>query len=138
MCFIWNIIAIELLLTTSGDKIVDTLPTRVETFLEWLNNWEQANYKKRIREIYKIRNNFSHNGKRDLVQISDLLFSDILVLNVLLNIVKHPKIFGSKEDLIKFSKKIEAEHLLGLKPKIRPKTFRALLPLFSDEDYQTI
>lgn len=43
--FLWNMIALELLLAKSGDKHSDILPKRAEAFLGWIGFWQTQNYK---------------------------------------------------------------------------------------------
>ena len=137
-CFLWNMISLELLLTRQGDTYTEMLPQRAEAFLGWVTNWNSGNFEEQIRSMYKKRCAFVHAGDRSSIEISDILFSDVLILNVLMNIVTHPEIFKSKEDLVSFSEKVEAEKILGIKPKVRPKTIKASFPLYGDEDYKRI
>lgn len=137
-CFLWNIIALETLLTQSDDKYSKKLPERTEAFIGWSKDWTIDNFEAKIKEMYEKRCIFVHTGRRDHINIEDILFSDDMLLNVLLNIVRHPNIFGSKENLIEFSKKIQAEHVLGIKSKIRPKTFTLLRPRYIKEDLENI
>jgi hypothetical protein len=136
--FLWNMIALETLLTKQGDTYTEMLPRRVESFLGWMNSWKSGSYEERIRSIYKKRCDFVHKGDGSTISVEDVLFSDVLILNVLINIVNHPEIFGSKEDLVSFSKKVEAENVLGIKGKVRPKTIRASLPVYLEKDYKNI
>jgi hypothetical protein len=136
--FIWNMVALETLLTQQGDTYTEMLPRRVEAFLGWMNSWKSGSYEENIRSIYKKRCNFVHKGQSSSITVADVLFSDVLILNVLTNIVNHPELFKCKNDLVKFSEKIDAEKLLGIKSKIRPKTLSASLPVFSEKDYMNI
>lgn len=137
-CFMWNMIALELLLTRKGDTYTEMLPNRAEAFLGWMNNWQSGNFEENIREIYNKRCTFVHRGDSSSIEIADILFSDDLILNVLMNVVNHPKLFKSKDDLVKFSEKVEAEKVLGIKPKVRPKTIKASFPVYRDDDYKKI
>ncbi|OCH14320.1 hypothetical protein A6E03_17490 [Aliivibrio sp. 1S128] len=134
LAFLYNMIAIETLLTESGDKFSEMLPNRVEAFIGWSIDWDNEDYRKKIASLYQKRCRFVHAGDTSNIQIDDLLFSDNLLLNVLHNILKHIDIFQSKKDLISFSKKIEAEQLLNIKSKIRPKTIRYLNIIYSEND----
>lgn len=136
--FLWNMIAIELLLTKQGDHYSEKLPERAEAFLAWTIHWFMNSYDSKIKAIYKKRCDLVHAGKREIIEIEDLLFSDVLLLNVLTNIVKYPKIFRTKDDLITFSDKIQAENLLGIKSKVRPKNFRCRIPVYSKDDLEKI
>ncbi len=136
--FLWNMIAIEMLLTQQGDKYSDSLPERTESFIGWASGWGVQNYEEKIRKVYKKRCGFVHDGNRESIETQDVLFTDDLLLNVIINIVRHPEVFYSKKQLIHFSEKIKAEHLLGIKGKTRPQTFRYLNPNYSEEDYKKI
>jgi hypothetical protein len=110
-------------LLTKEDKLLDTLPKRAEAFLGWILYWEDEDYGGRIRDVYLKRNLLLHQGKRNNITEQDLAFTDHLLLNLLTDLVRHPKLFRSKEDVIAFSERVEAERVLGVKPKVRPKTF---------------
>lgn len=138
-CFLSNMIAIELLLTKQGDSYSDKLPERAEAILVWmLIHWGRDKFREAIRGLYAKRCSLVHSGNRSAIKIPDLLLSDTILLNLFINIVKHPKIFYSKEKLIEFSEKVQAEYVLNIKPKIRPKTFRYRGPVYSKSDYEKI
>jgi len=136
--FLWNMIALELLLTEQGDRYREILPRRAEAFIGWAVAWNEDNYEDRIQDLYKKRSAFVHDGNREKIEITDLLFSDTLLRNVLNNIVKHPKLFNSRDAVIEFSRKVEAERLLNIKPKVTPKTFMYVDPLYSERDFEEI
>ncbi len=136
--FLWNMIALELLLTRRGDKYSDVLPKRIESFLGWAGFWEVDGYSEKIKNVYGKRCSFVHDGKRDSITIQDLLFTDDLLLNLFSNLVLHPTLFNSKEQVIAFSKKVEAEHILKIRPTVRPKTLRSFSRNYTEEDYQEI
>ena len=142
--FLWNMIALELLLTTQGDTYVERLPERAEAFIGWVTNWDDGDYDLKIRDVYAKRCKFVHDGNRDEITVEDVLFSDIILLNVLINIAKHPELFGSKEALIAFSNKVQAERVLGIngdmrvKSMVRPKSLEFHRPIYSEEDMKKI
>jgi hypothetical protein len=133
--FLWNVIALELLLTTQGDKYRDALPSRAEAFLGWMGHWDKEHFKDRIVEIYKKRSTFVHTGRRDEITSEDLFFTDDLLLNLFLNIVGHHSLFRSKGDVVEFAKRVEAERILNINAKVRPKTLRYVQRSYKDEDY---
>ncbi len=112
--FLWNMIALEMLLTEQGDTYSESLPERAEAFIGWASNWEDEDYHKKIREIYSKRCMFVHDGNRDSITEEDVAFSDEIIYNILLNIVNNPKLFGSKKSLIIFSNKVQAQRTLGV------------------------
>lgn len=136
--FLWNMIAIETLLTHQGDSYSNALPKRVEAFIGWTTDWLVNDYENKIKEVYRKRCAFVHAGKSDEILVPDLLFTDNLLNNIFYNILKHMDIFKSKESLIDFSLKVEAEHVLGIKTKVRPKTVSFSRMIYTDKDYDNI
>lgn len=136
--FLWNMIALELLLTDRGDSQASALPQRIEAFIGWVGFWKTHDYAEAIRSLYEKRCKLVHQGQREVISIRDLLFSDDLLLNVFHNLVRHPRIFKSKRDVVLFADRVKAEHLLGVKPRVRPKTMRFLSRRYSAEDYERI
>lgn len=120
--FLWNVIALEALLAEQTDKKSDVLPSRIEAFIGWAADWGLKDYERRIKEAYDKRSILVHQGDRGCITPEDLDFSDRLLFNILVNIVKHPQLFGSKKGIVEFSRRVEAERVLGLKPHVRPKT----------------
>ncbi len=118
--FVWNMVALEMLLTRQQDRVRDALPSRAEAFLGWTAPWSAEGYEERIRDVYGKRNAFLHGGRREGISERDLAFTDHLLLNVLINLARHPDLFPSKAAVTQFSERVEAERLLGIKPKVRP------------------
>lgn len=137
-CFLWNMIALETLLTRQGDKYTDKLPERVESFIGWTVDWSIKNYQYKIIDVYKKRCKFVHSGCREEIDISDVLFTDMLLLNIFINISKHANVFSSKEDVLAFSEKVQAERVLGVKPRVRPKTISFWNPRYGTKDYENL
>jgi len=127
--FLWNMIVIENLLTTqSKTKYIDQLPESAEAFIGWANEWVSDKYHEKIQELYRKRSCFVHDADFDSITVEDIQFTDSILFNILLNIVRHPSIFYSKNSLIEYSKKLQAERILGINinstngSKVRPKT----------------
>lgn len=137
-CFLWNMIAIELLLCRPGDIFSNALPARVEAFIGWTTSWEQEGYAVRIADAYSKRCGLVHSGDREAIKLDDLLFTDSILINVLYNIARHSEIFTCKDDLVEFSKKVEAERILGLRPRIRPKTMTFTRTNYGPRDLERI
>jgi hypothetical protein len=132
--FLWNMVALEMLLTKDEKgKMRDILPKRVGALLDWSANWEADNYEERIKNAYDKRNALLHRGRRDEVTNQDLWFTDLILVNVLMNLVWHPKLFSSKDAFVEFSKKVEAQRTLGEKRlRVRPRGFRFIGPVKPD------
>jgi hypothetical protein len=122
--FVWNWVALEMLLTHHAREALNMLPRRAEALLGWATYWEPDDYEGRIRDVYRKRNRLLHQGRREAISPEDLAFTDHLLVNLLANLVSYPKLFRSKADVIKFSERVEAERTLGLTSKVRPKGFR--------------
>jgi len=137
-CFLWNVIALEMLLTDKGEKIADMLVKRSEYFLGWNEEWYKENYEKRIRDIYNKRCDFVHEGDQKYIQIEDLLFTDDLIFNILNNVLRCRNKIKSRKDIIDYSEKYEAEKLLNQKSKYQFKRFEIMRKTYTDEDYKEI
>jgi len=121
-CFLWNMIIIEMLLTEQGDKYSESLPKRAEAFIGWVGYWREKKFEEKIQSVYTKRCQFVHDGNSKNISVDDVLFTDDLVFNLLWNIIKQIDLFPTKESVIVFSEKVQAEKLLGVKHRIQPKT----------------
>jgi len=124
--FLWNMIAIEMLLTEQGDKVSDMLPERVEAFIGWVQAWRTDRFNDRLQDAYTKRCLLVHQGQRNSITLEDVHFTDLILLNLFLNICRHPKLFSTKKALIHFSKHVQAEKLLDLKSRVQPATLSFL------------
>lgn len=132
--FLYNIFALETLLLESGGKTED-LAKRVEAFLGWAGFWGQdEGFTKKVEDMHKVRHQIVHQADTSKFTLDHLLFSDDLVFNLFLNLVKHVRLFKTQEDVIDFCRKVEAERILGLKSSVRPRGFRAMAPRYTDRD----
>ncbi len=136
--FLWNMIALESLFKENNEKFSTEFPKIAEAFLGWLGFWKDDKYESRIKELYQKRCDFVHEGKREHITIEDLLFTDNLVYNLLNNVVQHIELFSNKQAILNFSKKVEAEHILGIKSKIRPKTLTFMPKNYYKQDLQEL
>jgi hypothetical protein len=132
--FLWNMVVLEMLLTKDEKgEMLDILPKRVGALLDGFAYWKADNYEGRIKNAYKKRNALLHQGRRDEVTDQDIAFIDHILVNVLRNLVSHPKLFSSKDAFVNFSEKVEAQRTLGVKkPRVRPKTIRFIRPAKPD------
>ena len=136
--FLWNMIALESLLTRQGDKYVDAIPERIEAFMGWVGFWTERGYKGRIGEAYKVRCKMVHEGDVRGVTEELLLFTDDLMLNLLVNLTRHPKRFYSKDAVVAFADRVKAGDTLGLKWKVRPKTLRVMSSRYVEKEYRIL
>ena len=130
-CFLWNMIIVEMLLTEHGDKYSESLPKRTEAFIGWVGYWKEKKFEEKIQSLYKKRCQFVHDGNSKNISVDDVQFTDDLVFNLLWNIIKHIDLFPTKESVIVFSEKVQAEKLLEVKPRIQPKTLK-----FMNRDFE--
>lgn len=122
--FLWNMIAIETLLAHQGDSYSKQLPLRVEAFIGWTQDWSNSNFHKKIEDAYTKRCKYVHCGQFEQITMEDVEFTDQIVFNIFFNILKHLELFSDKNSIIEFSEKVQAEKILGIKSKVRPKTFK--------------
>lgn len=132
--FLYNIFSLEALLLESGGKTED-LARRTEVFLGWAGFWGQdESFAEKVKDMHSVRHLIVHQADTSKFSLDHLLFSDDLIFNLFLNLAKHVELFKSQAKVIEFCRKIEAERILGLKPRVRPKSFRAMAPRYTDED----
>jgi len=132
--FLYNIFALETLLLESGGRTED-LAKRVGAFLGWAGFWGQGErFMEKIEDMHRVRHEIVHQADTSKFTIDHLLFSDDLIFNLFLNLVKHVRLFKKQEDVIDFCHRVEAERFLGLKSRVRPKSFRAMAPRYTDKD----
>ena len=137
--FIWDWVALETLLTHRREMGTGkTVPKRVSALLYWVFYSAREDDKEktqevydrmtkmhddRIRDVYKKRNGLLHNGERDGIADRDLEFTDHLLLNILTNLVRFPRLFHSKAAVTKFADEIEKDRSEGASPRERPANF---------------
>lgn len=123
--FLHNMIALETVLLRQGDEHKIELPRRLQAFIGWSSEWDSKRYLEKIGVIYNKRCLYVHDGEIETITAEDVDFTDHLLHNVFNNILKHPKLFPSKNKLVEFSAKVTAERLLGISPahsKYLPRT----------------
>lgn len=133
LSFLYNMIAIDSLLSSRSENHKVKISKAVEHFIGW-SNMLDTSYEKEIDNIYNLRADLVHDGKRDKIKVKNLLFTDDILRNILFNICNHPTIFASKNDLKEFLKKLDAEKTLGIKSKNLPKTFRVFKKYYTKSD----
>ena len=114
---LFNVIALEMLLTNQNDKISEKLPKRIGFFIDWSEDWEEQDFEKKILETYGKRCAFVHNGETEKITKEDVIFSDSILYNVLNNIVLFIRHMPSKTVLIELAEKYDCEKKLGIKSK---------------------
>lgn len=132
--FLLNVIALETILTAEGDSIQDALPAPAEALLGWVGFWEMDQYTERIRDLYRKRCRLVHDGRLDDITVEDLLFSDDLLFNLLLNLARHPSIFCDTDSIRRFAEKVQAERSLGIRSRLRPTTLSLFSQQYSPQD----
>ncbi len=122
--FLYNIIALELLLTNRGEDIKAKLTERLIALFGWITNEDSAVWEKLIDKIYGLRSDFVHKGSFEAITIQDVVTSDTLLYNLLYNICCQTKFIKSKNDIIALSDRLNARKTLGLPYIDRPKKLR--------------
>lgn len=120
LSLIWNMIALELLVTNQGEMVKNEIDDRPRAILGGSPRWESERFANRIIDLYRKRNIFVHEGRIDHIESDDLVFSDRLLCNLLNNIVRFPGIFPSKQGLVDFAEDVKAAERLGQRRVIRP------------------
>ena len=136
--FLYNMIALEILLVGGGGKTETILVDRLTTLFGWLTNEKKAKWENLISRLYKLRCKFVHNGMLQDITINDLLDSDMLLANVLYNLCALSNTIKSKSDLIELSKKIDARRVLGMKMIDRPKAIKFRTQAYTKKDLEQL
>ncbi len=132
--FLRNIITLEMLLTTQNEKIEEKIIERLGYFLDWNEEWINKNLTGRIKEIYKKRCDYVHDGETESITKNDLIFTDDLLFNLLNNIVRNLDKITSKGKLVEFSEKYRCEKQLGIKSKYQFRKFEYVRKIYYNED----
>lgn len=115
--FLYNWIAIELLLKDRSGNTEYIIVDRITALFGWLKDEDEEYWKKAIKSLYKKRNKFVHGGEATQINIEDLLISDKILHNLLINLIRLYKHFPSKSSVTDFCEEVNARKLLGLKIK---------------------
>lgn len=117
VAFMYDMIAIESILTGGEGKHREALKERLYALLTWYFDRSPGHWEEIIDELYTLRNNLIHDGTTEGIKPINLIYSDILLDNLLWNIAAAHKIIKNQSDLIELSKTIKAKQHLGLKIK---------------------
>ena len=117
--FMYNMIAIETLLTNQGDKFPSSLIDRLVALFGWMTTDDPKHWENSISKLYQLRCSFVHDGIHGEIDGMDLYESDTILSNLLTNICKNTKTIKSKNDIIKLSERVAACQVLGIPPKRR-------------------
>lgn len=132
--FLYNMIALETLLTDKTGKHRELLKERLNAIFHWTGeNWDTA-----IDRIYKLRCDMVHNGDVSKITTEDLLYSDHFLNNLLLNIGNATKVIKEKDDLIQMAKEYDACQILGKKYKSKIKKSVIIYYSNSQKDIEKI
>jgi hypothetical protein len=136
---LWNVIVVEVLLTrrtSESERKSEGLTDQAKAFLNWSGWWEEEGYQDSIETAWKKRCDFVHNGERSDINLEDLFFTDVLVLNLLMNLVEEIDRFDSKDAIIDFSERLECQKKLDIDYQVRPRSLRFLRRTYSDKDLE--
>lgn len=120
--FLWNMIALELLVLKESEKAKQHLVERASALLDASSSWQRQNYPRRIEELCRKRNLLVHQGKADIISGIDLKFLDGLLFNLLINIVRHPTLLPTKQALVEFCEDVKAAKRIHGRHRVRPRT----------------
>lgn len=113
--FLYNWIAIELLLKDRQGKTENIIVNRITALFGFLKIADEEYWRKTIKNLYKKRNSFVHGGESAQITIEDLLISDKILSNLLINLIRLNKVFPSKSSVTDFCDEVNARKYLNLK-----------------------
>lgn len=113
--FLWNFIAIETLLTKGGSKHSEGMQNIIESLFFWIDEeLDGFSFPSKIKEAYVKRNDFVHDGKKESITLDDVIFTDMLLMNLFYIILNNQCTFSNKDALYAHAEKYRARKLLGL------------------------
>lgn len=111
--FMYDMIAIEVLLARRGDKFPDALITRLFALFGWFTGEEVSPWADRLKRLYQLRCDFVHDADSTKLRMADVIAADMLLANLLYNFCRLTTIFRSKDDVIRLAEQHQARTLLG-------------------------
>jgi len=135
--FLYDMIALETLLTRRDDKFPGAIIERLVALFGWLTNEDPESWKKSVTKLYKIRCGFVHDGHVGDLSMEEVVEADMLLANLLNNLCKLTRMFRSKQDVIDFASKMAARKLLGLKP-VRPRQMAFSRQVWSPQEREEL
>jgi hypothetical protein len=109
LAFMFNIVALETLLTDSNKAITDSLSLCATYLCE--GAWERGGdvardrFKRRIVELYDVRSKFVHQGRTDLIDKCALLDSDDVLFNCITNVIVNARHWRQRQELVVWAKR---------------------------------
>lgn len=136
--FLYDMIALEVLLTNPGDRFPDAIIERLVAFFGWVTNEDPKPWQGLISRLYDLRCKFIHDGQTANLTIRDLIDADMILANLLYNLCALTRVVKSKADIVIFAKKLSARRTLGMKMKERPRGLRFMRQVISEAEYQKL
>lgn len=136
--FLKNVIALEMLLVNQNEKIEEKIIERSSYLLDWCDKWEKEKIEIKIKEVYKKRCDYVHDGKYKEITKEDLIFTDDLIFNIYNNLLKNTNKIISKSKLVEFSDKYKCEKELNLKSKFQFSKFQYTSKTYEKSDLENI
>lgn len=131
--FLYNFVALEILLAQKGDKFPEVLIDRVSALLGWITDDRTDQFTEEITEIYRKRCDLFHDGFFREIEINDVLRVDHYVYNIYHNLARTLTVFPNKKTLIDFTTRYKAYRILERKVP-RPKQLQFLNRRYSEHD----
>jgi hypothetical protein len=98
--FLFDIFALETLLTRRGERNGRMLARRIKGIAGWHLKNHRPNWEQEIGDIFEVRCEAVHDADYGQLTMEHLLLADIYIKNVLLNVVLNRSTFTSKDALI--------------------------------------
>jgi len=136
--FIYDMIALEVLLTKRDDPFPGALVDRVVAFFGWVSNENVEFWRKLIQRLYELRCEFVHDGQVKNLTVRDLIIADMITANLLYNLCRLTAKIKSKNDIIELAKKLNARRILHMKMKERPKRIRFRRVSYFESDFEKL
>ena len=136
--FLYDMIALEVLLTHPGDRFPDAIIERLVAFFGWVTKEDREPWERLVSRLYDLRCRFIHDGQSSDLTIRDLIDADMILANLLYNLCVLTRAIRSKQNIVDLAAKLAARQTLGMRLKERPRRIRFTRQIISEAEYQKL
>lgn len=136
--FLYDMIALEVLLTHPGDRFPDAISERLVAFFGWVTKEDREPWETLVRRLYDLRCKFIHDGQTGDLTLRDLINADMVLANLLYNLCGLTRVIRSKQDILDLAKKLSARQTLGMRLKERPRRLKFTRQFISEAEYEKL
>lgn len=112
LAFLFNMISLETILTKRYDKFPITIIDRLNGLFDWYYKDDKYDWNQVIKKLYELRCKMVHDGDTKDIKTEHLVYSDIILHNLLGAISANTQSIKSQSDIIALSEISKAKSIL--------------------------